>query len=424
MADLTVPVATDRAFSGAERAGRGNEPIWDVIELLFFAYRDFIGDPDDVLAKLGFGRAHHRVLHFVNRNPGMKVAELLDVLKITKQSLGRVLKQLIDQGYVVQKEGENDRRQRLLYVTAKGETLAMKLAGLQTARIARALSELGPNAHEAACRFLTAMINADHRDAVLRFIARADRARRARGCAEAGMRAMAPASAALPDDAPHLLVVDDDRRIRDLLSRFLFAEGYRVTTAETAADARAKLAGLRFDLLILDVMMPGETGFDLARDLRASSSVPIVMLTARDEAQSRIEGLSIGADDYVSKPFEPRELSLRIAGILRRARPAAAPPVESVRFGEFRFHLARGELKRGEEIVRLTDRERDMLRLLAATPGETVPRQTLAGNDGATGERAVDVQVNRLRRKIEHDPANPLLVQTVRGIGYRLVTTP
>src|SRR5438876_7886345 len=180
MADLTVPVATDRAFSGPERAGRGNEPIWDVIELLFFAYRDFIGDPDDVLAKFGFGRAHHRVLHFVNRNPGMKVAELLDILKITKQSLGRVLKQLIDQGYVVQKEGANDRRQRLLYVTPKGETLAMKLAELQTARIARALSELGPHAHETACRLLTAMINADHRDSILRFIARADRGRRPR----------------------------------------------------------------------------------------------------------------------------------------------------------------------------------------------------------------------------------------------------
>jgi two-component system phosphate regulon response regulator OmpR len=230
-------------------------------------------------------------------------------------------------------------------------------------------------------------------------------------------------SAVLPDDAPHLLVVDDDRRIRALLSRFLFAEGYRVTTAETAADARAKLAGLRFDLLILDAMMPGETGLDLARHLRASSSVPIIMLTARDKAQSRIEGLTIGADD-VSKPFEPRELSLRIASILRRAPPAAAPAEESVCFGDFRFHLARGELKRGEEIVRLTDRERDMLRLLAATPGETVPRQRLAGNDGATGERAVDMQVKRLRRKIEHDPANPLLVQTVRGIGYRLVTTP
>ena len=164
MADLTVPIATDRSFSPGDRAARGNEPIWDVIELLFFAYRDFIGDPDDVLAKFGFGRAHHRVLHFVNRNPGMKVAELLDILKITKQSLGRVLKQLIDQGYVVQKEGANDRRQRLLYVTPKGETLAMKLAGLQTVRIARALSELGPNAHDAARRLLTAMFNADHRD--------------------------------------------------------------------------------------------------------------------------------------------------------------------------------------------------------------------------------------------------------------------
>jgi two-component system phosphate regulon response regulator OmpR len=238
------------------------------------------------------------------------------------------------------------------------------------------------------------------------------------------MGAMNTVTAALADDAPHLLVVDDDRRIRDLLSRFLLAEGYRVTTAETAADARAKLAGLRFDLLILDVMMPGETGFNLARDLRASSNVPIIMLTARVEAQSRIEGLAIGADDYLGKPFEPRELSLRIAGILRRAQPAVTPSVETVHFGDFDFHVARGELKRGEEIIRLTDRERDMLRLLAAAPGETVPRQALAGHGGSTGERAVDVQINRLRRKIEIDSANPLFVQTVRGVGYRLVTTP
>ena len=154
MADLTVPACNRSGILRRPGGPRANEPIWDVIELLFFAYRDFVGDPDDVLAKFGFGRAHHRVLHFVNRNPGMKVAELLDILKITKQSLGRVLKQLIDQGYVVQKEGANDRRQRLLYVTPKGEALAMKLAGLQTARIARALSELGPSAHEAARRFL------------------------------------------------------------------------------------------------------------------------------------------------------------------------------------------------------------------------------------------------------------------------------
>src|SRR5436305_14891178 len=189
---------------------------------------------------------------------------------------------------------------------------------------------------------------------------------------------MAGPAVALSDDAPHLLVVDDDRRIRNLLSRFLVGEGYRVTTADSAADARAKLEGLNFDLLILDVMMPGENGFELARHLRAASSVPIIMLTARDESKSRIEGLTIGADDYVGKPFEPRELSLRVASILRRARPAAAPALETVCFGDFHFHIARGELRRGEDIVRLTDREREMLRLLAASPGETVPRQALA----------------------------------------------
>jgi two-component system phosphate regulon response regulator OmpR len=175
-------------------------------------------------------------------------------------------------------------------------------------------------------------------------------------------------------------------------------------------------------------MMPGESGFDFARKLRATSSVPILMLTARGEAESRIQGLEIGADDYLGKPFEPRELSLRIASILKRTRPAANPPAEFVRFGEFVFHIARGELKRGDELVHLTDREREMLTLLAANPGETVPRLALAGNGigngGATGERAVDVQINRLRRKIERDPANPLLIQTVRGVGYRLVATP
>ena len=244
--------------------------------------------------------------------------------------------------------------------------------------------------------------------------------------------------APLADDAPHLLVVDDDRRIRDLLSRFLRGEGYRVTTAQDAIDARAKLDGLSFDLLILDVMMPGESGLDLAKAIRGGSiqrgsaahgvsGVPIVMLTARSEAENRIEGLELGADDYVAKPFEPRELSLRVANVLKRARPAKTQAVESVRFGDFVYHLGRGELRRGEESIRLTDRERDMLRVLAAAAGETVPRLALAGGAATAGslnERAVDVQVNRLRRKIERDPANPLFVQTVRGIGYRLVVSP
>ena len=178
MTDVNYTSFADRTLAPeSERSVHPPEPIWDIIELLFFAYRDFVGDADEALAKFGFGRAHHRVLHFVNRNPGMKVADLLDVLRITKQSLGRVLKQLVDQGYVVQKEGANDRRQRLLFLTPKGEALAMRLAVLQSERIARTLGEIGPGAHEAARRFLVAMIEADARDGVLQFIARADRAR-------------------------------------------------------------------------------------------------------------------------------------------------------------------------------------------------------------------------------------------------------
>jgi DNA-binding MarR family transcriptional regulator len=175
---------TDPDSKGAEGpspAPRSGEFRWDIIELLFFAYRDFVGDADHELEAFGFGRAHHRVIHFVYRYPGLKVADLLDVLRITKQSLGRVLKQLIDQDYVSQKEGANDRRQRLLHVTPKGEALALKLAGLQTERIARAFAQFGPGGHDAARRFLAAMIDAKDRDGVLRLIARADRARRPRG---------------------------------------------------------------------------------------------------------------------------------------------------------------------------------------------------------------------------------------------------
>lgn len=232
-----------------------------------------------------------------------------------------------------------------------------------------------------------------------------------------------PAPPPLPDDAPHLLVVDDDSRIRSLLSRFLSENGYRVTTAASASEARGRLEGLAFDLLVLDVMMPGESGIDLAKSLRTQSSVPILMLTARSDPQDRIAGLEVGADDYLGKPFEPRELLLRVGSILKRALPAPQKAIEEVRFGDFLFHLERGELSRTGEPVRITERERDMLRVLAEAPGDVVPRLALAGN-GTASERAVDVQVNRLRRKIERDPTNPIHVQTVRGIGYRLVVTP
>src|SRR5882762_8353880 len=175
MADINVSVP----IVAAEARHRA-EPVWDLIELLFFAYRDFVGDADEVLAKFGFGRAHHRVLHFVNRNPGMKVSELLDILKITKQSLGRVLKQLLDEGYVEQKEGATDRRHRLLYVTAKGEALALRLAALQTARIGGALAEIEADGRDTIRRFLIAMLNPDQRRDVVRLIESADRARHRR----------------------------------------------------------------------------------------------------------------------------------------------------------------------------------------------------------------------------------------------------
>jgi len=241
-----------------------------------------------------------------------------------------------------------------------------------------------------------------------------------------GSETAAPPADAPADDAAHLLVVDDDRRIRQLLSRYLTEQGYRVTTAGTAADATACLKSISFDLIVLDVMMPGENGFDFAARLRADTTdrgqVPILMLTARSETDDRVRGFETGVDDFLAKPFEPRELSLRIASILKRTRQHSMPDTMiQVRFGDFTFDLGRSELRQGNEIIRLTDREREMLSLLAGNAGETVSRETLAGPAAAGNERTIDVQVNRLRRKIERDQANPLHLQTVRGAGYRLL---
>ncbi|MDA4847312.1 response regulator [Hoeflea poritis] len=224
----------------------------------------------------------------------------------------------------------------------------------------------------------------------------------------------------LSDNAAHLLVVDDDTRIRDLLNRYLSDKGFRVTTAADAAEARRKLNGLEFDLLVVDVMMPGETGVALTKWLRELRDVPILMLTALAEINSRLEGLEAGADDYLAKPFDPRELVLRINNILKRGGPPEIPQIEQIVFGPYTFGLARRELKKGAEVVRLTDREQEIMVQFAQRPGETIPRHELVGQDIDIGERTIDVQINRLRRKIEEDPANPMWLQTVRGIGYRL----
>src|SRR3954471_18887512 len=222
-------------------------------------------------------------------------------------------------------------------------------------------------------------------------------------------------------DQPHILVVDDDRRIRDLTARFLSAQGFNVVTANDAADARGKLKSLAFDLLVLDIMMPGESGLELTTSLRAESDVPILLLTARSEAEDRIAGLETGADDYLTKPFEPKELVLRIQSILKRARPVerAAAQRRVIKFGEFLFELDRRRLFRGEEPVYLTEAESDLLAQLATRAGEAVSRDELSSSASETDEspasRQVDVQVTRLRRKIESDPRFPRYLQTVRG---------
>jgi two-component system phosphate regulon response regulator OmpR len=227
----------------------------------------------------------------------------------------------------------------------------------------------------------------------------------------------------MQDDTAHLLVIDDDTRLRDLLQRYLSEQGFRVTTATDAADARAKLKSLTFDLLVVDIMMPGESGLSLTRTLREQSEVPILLLTAMSEAGDRIEGLSSGADDYLSKPFEPQELVLRINAILRRIRPPLEIGADHcVSFGQFSFDPQREELRRGTDAVRLTAAEASLLKALARRPGNALSRDELIAESPVIANlRTVDVQMARLRRKIEDNPRFPRYLQTVRGIGYALM---
>ena len=222
------------------------------------------------------------------------------------------------------------------------------------------------------------------------------------------------------DDLPHILVVDDDRRIRGLIQSFLVENGFRISAAASAADAREQMRIMSFDLVVLDIMMPGETGLSLTQSLRAAgNTVPVLMLSALAEAPDRIAGLETGSDDYLTKPFEPRELLLRIRGLLRRQEQPSRRPAEVI-FGLYVFHLQRGELRKGAELVRLTSREREFLKTLAANAGTPVPRGDLAPEASEEGARSVDVQINRLRQKIEDDPSNPVHLLTVRGTGYVL----
>ena len=219
----------------------------------------------------------------------------------------------------------------------------------------------------------------------------------------------------------HLLIVDDDEKLRALLQRYLTSNGFRVTAAQSAADAHALMRGIAFDLLIVDIMMAGETGLELTHKVRSHSRVPILILTARGEPQDRIAGLEHGADDYLPKPFEPRELLLRVEALLRRAVPAVRSAHAEVRMGDSVFDPERAQLRRKGKPVHLTTSEAALLQLFAANAGRAFSRTDLCTRLGVTLERSIDVQVTRLRRKIEEDPKLPLYLQTVRGVGYVLV---
>ena len=230
-----------------------------------------------------------------------------------------------------------------------------------------------------------------------------------------------------PRSDAHILIVDDDTRIRELLKRFLVQHGYWVSSARDAVHACNLLRGLEFDLIVMDVMMPGEDGITLTARLRETTDTPILLLTARSESNQRIMGLEAGADDYVAKPFEPKELLLRISAILRRVpveRTAEEQPT-MLHFGDCRYDVQRGELWKGSDHVRLTATETALMRVFSAQTHETVTRagliEALGRTGGTTQERAVDVQITRLRRKLEGDPKSPRYLQTVRGSGYMLV---
>lgn len=234
----------------------------------------------------------------------------------------------------------------------------------------------------------------------------------------------------MSDSAAHLLVVDDDARIRSLLRRFLLREGFLVSTAPDAARARALLRGLEFNLIILDVMMPGEDGLSLIRSLRPRLTTPILLLTARGETSDRISGLEAGADDYLPKPFDPRELLLRVNAILRRMPAQSTSTPSMLGIGALRYDPQRGELWEDDDLIHLTETESALLRRLADTPGEPVSRTDLVealsrppgtSDESESSERAIDVQVTRLRRKLEPDPRQPRFLQTVRGVGYMLM---
>ena len=357
-----------------------DDQIKDFIEQIFYAYRETYSDPKKILKKYSFGTAHHRAIHIIERHKGITISGLLNKLKITKQSLNRVLRDLIKNKSVLIKKGEIDSRQRHIFLNEKGQKLFDEIFLEQKKRIYNALK------------------NSDS-DSVIKF-------------------KNVLVKLLMNKNIFHILVVDDDNRIRELVKEYLEENHFLVTTAKDALDAKKKIEMVKFDILILDIMMPGESGLSLTKEIKKNNTTPIILLTAKGETQDRIEGLELGADDYLGKPFEPKELLLRIKNILNKTQVPVLP--EEIYIGDVLINLKKLSIKINNQTKKINPQEEKVLEKMLRSPGKVFSRDDIGKIINISKERTIDVMITRLRQKIESNPKNPKYLQTIRGSGYVL----
>ena len=356
-----------------------DEQIKDFIQLLFYAYKETFSDPKEILSKKSFGSAHLRALNLIERNPGINQSDLLFKLKITKQSLNRVLRDLIKSKMIKQEKNDSDTRKKNLYLDKDGKIFFNKIYETQKKRIFNALKNSEPDSVIKFKRVLNKIIDGKSKT--------------------------------------HILVVDDDNRIRELLKEYLEDNNFIVSTSIDSENAKIKLEQFTFDLIVLDVMMPGQSGFDLTKEIK-KLNVPIILLTAKGEVENRITGLELGADDYIGKPFEPKELLLRIKNIIKKSKKIDTKKVSKI--GLAKVDLNRMTIQLNNKTNKINLAEKKVLIEMMSNPGKTFSRTQIGNISKITQERSIDVMITRLRQKIELDPKNPKYLQTIRGSGYVL----
>ena len=355
-----------------------DEQIKEFIQLLFYAYRETFSDPKEILSKNYFGPAHLRALNLIESNPGISLSELIYKLKVTKQSLNRVLRDLIKSKMIKQIKDETDTRKKNYILMLRAKYFLTRYM-TNKKRIFNALKS-------------------SNSDSVIKF--------------KEVLKKL------LMENKPHILVVDDDDKIRNLLKEFLNTHEFYVTTASDAEDAEKKMGHFKYEILVLDVMMPGIDGYQFTKNIKKKSKVPIILLTAKGEVENRIKGLELGADDYLGKPFEPKELLLRIKNIINKNKKISVNITHKV--GSADIDLNKMFIKLLNKTKKINASEKKVLVEMLANPGKTFSRQQIANISGISQERSIDVMITRLRQKIEIEPNKPKFLQTIRGEGYVL----